>query len=1000
MSNNHLIIGLGGTGGKVIRELRKTIERNKNSDASNAANARFEYLYVDTSDDEIKKTEEWKVLGKEVDLARSQYLINTANGVRPVLNDPDSFPGLKEWIEPREIFDFVNATTAGAAQRRKLGRVVFAQNAPKFTNAFIDRLKVLEASGKEGATIHVICGLAGGTGSGSVLDAVAQMRHNQPDDSKYRILIYALLPDRNSTWVKNVAGFSPYYANGYAALAELNAMAVGKYKPIHILDGSRLAHDVYFNGCYLINNINENGIKFEVQDEIPKIISEFIFQKTMNPGWEGLNRAEKGENDIKNFESEDDGKARAKLFLSFGIKRVVVPEQEIKEYLAYGFAEQVTRQLMFNNFRQGEGYADEAVQKDWGSEARKPDVLQALLLTDAHLSLELGILEDDAKNSTWKLPLDYWKLIVSSQAPTIQADKSIAETAWIPTLNSKLGKVYNETYRTLGGVQKFYEVKGNARLEMAKHIRRTVEKEMFARWKGGQSSLIQLRALSDGLITVVDERLSVLLEKVSRIPTELQSINQRITSLSNEFNNVGFFGKHLTDKRGGQFAEISNMLQAQYTLSTQLQGYKFACGLIPFVKEQLIELRGLIDTLHQMLAAATEKINLERASRLGDSDAAYQKRMFDKTAINAVMKAINTDENAQSSRTQRVRKALIDLAGTDVTSFDHLSKSLSLGSIISTLSQESAQILELAHAEISQNLPPVLHVNIVERLQKTYDANPSGLKTFVTSIYDEAGAMLQFNATEVTRTVGKNEGGSQGRSQIIGVFLPDCENQKAFRSSLSDLFDAQKDPASDTKVSSGILPNQIVMIKIASLMPVRFVESLAELKRHYDGLLKDSQESFLLHGEGDGKKLPPLFARSAVEVKMLAKHKPFVIVAYLLGLVKERQNKTTGLNEWVLSYLAGGLPKVQVLAGENIYSTIQNDQPDELQAIIEREVTKRLTADYKHIDKKKELRSGYQALVLKRFTDSGDDDQDNIFLTFSSMQEHVLSIIGIDVEKD
>ena len=260
--------------------------------------------------------------------------------------------------------------------------------------------------------------------------------------------------------------------------------------------------------------------------------------------------------------------------------------------------------------------------------------------------------------------------------------------------------------------------------------------------------------------------------------------------------------------------------------------------------------------------------------------------------------------------------------------------------------------------------------------------------------------MLQFNATEVARTVGNNAGGSQGRTQTIGVFLPDCENQKTFRSSLSDLFDAQKDPASDAKVLPGMLPNQIVMIKIASLMPVRFVESLAELKRHYDGLLKDSHESFLLHSEEDGKKLPPLFARSAVEVKTLAKRKPFVIVAYLLNLIKERQNKTTGLNEWVLSYIAGGLPKVQVLTGVNIYSVIQNDQPDELQTIIEREVTKRLTADYKHIDKKKELRSGYQALVLKRFTDSGDDDQDNIFLALSSMQEHVLSIIGIEAEKD
>jgi L-aminopeptidase/D-esterase-like protein len=79
--------------------------------------------------------------------------------------------------------------------------------------------------------IHVVCGLAGGTGSGSVVDAVAQIRHKCPDANQYRILIYAMLPEKNSRRVKDVAGFSPYYANGYAALSELNALAVGKADP-------------------------------------------------------------------------------------------------------------------------------------------------------------------------------------------------------------------------------------------------------------------------------------------------------------------------------------------------------------------------------------------------------------------------------------------------------------------------------------------------------------------------------------------------------------------------------------------------------------------------------------------------------------------------------------------------------------------------------------------------------------------------------------------------
>ncbi|MGV7240350.1 tubulin-like doman-containing protein [Caballeronia sp. M23-90] len=997
MEQNHLIIGLGGSGGKIIRHIRKTIERNKDSQGASSTEARFEFLYVDTSTDEIDKKEEWKVLGKDIDLARSQYLINTASSVRPVLDDPDSFPGLKGWIEPRNIFDFVKPGIAGAAQRRKLGRLVFAQNASRFVKAIEDRMRVLqEGPGRTGAVIHVVCGLAGGTGSGSIVDAVAQIRHKYPDHDQYRILMYALLPEKDSRRVKDVAGFSNYYANGYAALAELNAIAVGKYHPTNLLDGTRLDHDVYFNGCYLVNNVNEHNIQFEVESEVPRIVAEFIFQKTLNKEWEGLGRAEKGENDIKNFESEDDiGKARAKLFLSFGIKRIVVPEQEIKEFLAYGFAEQATRQLMFNNFRQGEGYADEAVEKDWGSEARKPETVQSLLLSDAHLMLESGILEDDAKNAMWKPVRDYWKQIVNRLAPEIKADPGIEQTTWVHVLNSRLSKVFDDTYRTMGGVRKFYEVKGNARLEMARHIGRQIEKELFSRWKVGTASLIQLRQFTDALVDSLDERLGIFTDEIAKAPTVLQAVQQRMAELNGQFNKVGFLGKHLTDRRSALFSDLAMQHQDYYVLSTQLEGKKFAVSLIPFIKDELVTLRGVIDEMHQNLAAATERVNQEQAARLGTTDAAYQKRIFDRNAIANVMKAVIVDEPSQAARTQKVRQSIIDLAGTDVDSFEKLVHSVSLGAIISTLSQASASIVEMAHAEISKTLPAVLHVNIVERLQKKYDANPNGLKAFVSELYDESGTMLQFNKTEVDRSVANNAGGSRGTNHTIGVFLPECENQKDFHAALTTMFEEQKDPASDTAVASGKLPNEIVIMKIASLMPARFVESLSVLKKHYDGLLNDFNESHLLHSEGDGKKLPPLYARSAADISARAKRKPFLLVARLLGMIKERQNKTTGLTEWVFIYESDGLPAAKILKGARWSDVIDGEYPIELQSLIEREVGKRIDSDFKHIEKKDGLLKDFQAIARERFQAAGEDDQDPEFLALSAMRKPIREIIGL-----
>ncbi|MDT1837834.1 hypothetical protein FPK49_26060, partial [Acinetobacter baumannii] len=86
----------------------------------------------------------------------------------------------------------------------------------------------------------------------------------------------------------------------------------------------------------------------------------------------------------------------------------------------------------------------------------------------------------------------------------------------------RLAKVFDDTYRMLGGVRKFYEVKGNVRVEMARHIARQVEKEFFGRWKSGSASLLQLRQLTDALLAVLEERQGGYLDKIAKMPAALQ----------------------------------------------------------------------------------------------------------------------------------------------------------------------------------------------------------------------------------------------------------------------------------------------------------------------------------------------------------------------------------------------------------------------------------------------------------------------------------------------
>jgi hypothetical protein len=999
MSNNHLIIGLGGTGGKVIRELRKTIERNRDAKGNSPSEALFEFAYLDTSPDVTNETHEWHVLGKDVSLGAAQRRVCPAQGVLPILADPQSFPGMRDWIEPRKVFDFVDTGTAGASQRRKLGRLVFAQNAKEIRELLDDRLKQLETVSKSAqATIHVVCGLAGGTGSGFIVDTIAQLRVLRPHEGDHRILVYALLPDEGSTWGEAVAGYSTYYANGYAALSELNAMGARRYHPINVVDGKRMAAAKYFNGCYLVNHINENKVRFDVKDEVPRIMAEFLYQKTLNKRWTALERAENGENDTNFIEMDDGEAARAKMFMSFGIKRVVVPEQEIKEFLAYSFAEQATRQLMFNNFRQGEGFANEAVQKDWGSEARKPDVMQRLLLSDAHLTLDSGILEDDVK-AGWKPIREYWQQIGTQLDGQIKGDKTLKEADWIARLNNRMAEVYDDTFRRMGGVHKFYEVKDQARLEMARHIASVIEKDFFQRWTSGELSLMQLRQFCDALLAVLGERKKDFEERVQRAGEAQERLKVEMATLGNAFNNVGILKRVMTDKRDTLFSDIRDKHQSLYAMRTLQKGHAFAARLLPLVIDLMTTLRGRIDQLHQQLDRATTNFSANRANRLREgNDPVYQQRIFDVDAVKTLMKEMTLNERDQLTRTQQVRKAIIALAGSEADSFDKVVQRVSDGALLNTLSQQAAAITETAHAELAKNATPVLHVNIIDRLARLYEGNASALRGFVTGLYREAGSLAIFDAAEVNRVISGNDGAARGRQQTTCVMLPECEENRVFQQTLQQSFLDEKDPGtSNTAIVSGVLPNEIVVMKVSSLMPARFLDSLKFLKGHYDGLLQIETEAVLLHGEGTGATLPPLFARTGSEMQIQRNRKPQLLIARMLGMVSERSNPETGLTEWIMKHMVDGRMRIHVLTGgANWARVLDAAQQPVVQQAIEEAVTATITEQYRHIDKKKELHQQYNTLVNARLEAVQYNEKDAEYMTLDAMGDTIKQLIGLN----
>ena len=281
---NHLIIGLGGTGGKIIASFRKVVYQNfrdLNPDQMN-----IDYLYVDSSQSDLDQKDEsiWEVLGTDLRLDEGS-LFNIKTGLTEYFFNLAAFPNVKHWAGNESQWAHISNNTklvdGAAGQIRKLGRLLFASKAEKFKTTVDVKISHLESKLRQNkATIHIVCGLAGGTGSGTILDVISLIREKRRNPNDYKIIVYALLPEKNPThsWAK-----ANYHANGYAALKELNALSTGHFKPHDLSSSStepnRLDNHSPFYGCYVFSNINENGVKVDVQNELPGIVADFLYQK-------------------------------------------------------------------------------------------------------------------------------------------------------------------------------------------------------------------------------------------------------------------------------------------------------------------------------------------------------------------------------------------------------------------------------------------------------------------------------------------------------------------------------------------------------------------------------------------------------------------------------------------------------------------------------------------------------------------------------------------------
>ena len=1003
--DNHLIIGLGGTGGRVLAAYRKLVfERFGNLKPEGIW---VDYLYVDSSSSDLKmdNPSQWEIMGQTVKLPNDSVVEIKAANLATYINNRSRFKYLAPWLgnesDWANIVNDPKLADGAAGQKRRLGRLLFANGAPEFLKRIGAKVSSLRTnpSGNK-ITIHIVCGLAGGTGSGSFIDVVSQIRNQYPNSDETKILLYLLLPDEEPD--KDWASTENYQPNGYAALKELNALDIQEFKPWNIgereYEVERLILKSPFYSAYLITEQNDKNVSFDVQKVVPSSIAEFLYQKTLavelakqtdsqtESPREFFDRAERGEN----LKYSDYDQKHSKKFMTYGIKRLAIPEQEIKEYYGYSFSDQALLGLLYNNFVTEKGFVGEAkVDKDYASIVSKRETKQRWGITREQLCLSLPILEEHKKEN-WKSINDEYK-IIDKLASGVLSDSNLAFDDKLKAIENKARAFFKKRFRAikeegLNGAENFYADKMKHGIPpVVSYISETIERDLFNQWKSGES-LKDIEGIINALLANLDEEKNVLVGMISAAQVEINSLGRKSEIALKEWANTGGlskmahrigFGSDIDTK----VQDFSGIVKKKYSLMTWCLGYEFAIALINSLMNSIVLTKDSLNKAIQNFTDAEKQIRDEYLSRCKDESEESQSKvgmvvkLYDSHKVRSVCSRANAVQTISIEHLNTMRAALIGMLSSEKQNFKEVKDKLTIGTIKECAAKIGSEMaVQFFTSSISSDVvigyERFIGENIIEKLHEEYDGNPEGMKRKFEKLVKQAAVMAKHNPSEI------NDGGSIRKYTF--VVIPEYKGNEVFQ---NQVITSIKEASSDTnlKVSVGGKSNEIVVINLESNIPARYLASVEVLRNAYNKLFNNSAKAQVARFETqleDYGELPDLFKeddatkakreldeQNALEAKAL----PVLLFAKAMGILTVQEEVETGRKS--LQYIPedeDGLPDFDnavILSGslEKSLTKIMGKAVD----VLEDAVNKKIRSDYRHVDKLIELRTSIAGEVKK-----------------------------------
>ena len=937
MADNHIIIGLGGTGGRIIRSYREQLVDKFGSLDKVDFLKSIRFLFIDSNEDDLK--DEWIYQGKPLKLRGDDTILLKAGDLNSRLKNHAT---RNEWLgEDSDWKGIKEENTSGMAgnQLRRLGRVNLIPNMREIVENVASKHDQLRTNKTDfGTTIHICVGLAGGTGSGSIIDVTAQLcKIFEKESENTFIVLYLILPEVKAFNDKKgqFNNVSFLKINGYAALKELNSLASGVFNPYNVnTKNERLSTDNRFKAAYVISERNMQRMTFK---DTASSVASLLFLKTISANY--AEKGDKSDNTLPNLLNKVDTQENnlnsawqywdlSANFRVPGISKIAVPREQIKEAFAHQLVLNAFNKTLFKNKEKqdnGIGYLGSANSEEVAkakSEAQQIiSNLRSTLMDEWYLTYEYFILDKPMidsekvgllrKNGDEKSFSESWKSEEIKLFTTLTATKRYKGTTFedrdlLKYYQISVSEYFTSKYKG-SGFDKFYNDKFNLANEYAKFICERIRGIMFGIDGYGRKTQYPLPSYIDILLEIQQGYLDgidrFIKNQKTAIERDLKKLTVEIENIKREYvGTFKFFGSRNT--RTNAVEDFRKKLQEYWNKTVELKAIPFAIELSQRnLHRELGELRERVKSEVRAIEERRNKLHdewIDESKKIEGTTDGF-KSVPNTQGFEKFKKAFFKSDECESFISQ--------LENLIYENFDITLKS----SLDGDFSNRKHPIMDAAYdmvdkiltddniKKLTGDIDDFYRANIIQVLHKKYKTanNPDLIELFA-----ELQKMSSPMATINSFTKGDGEYKTHHDKVIVlpelkGENESKIEELKSFAEELQKTINETIKEVKIYKVGGDKLSNELSFVQFAWPIRMDAIDNISDLYEDYEKYKSHPQTLFLAHTE-DCDNLVDLTPPQTIDDMKKA------LLPYMIILKEANVFKAYGDNDfWLLSSYSG-----------------------------------------------------------------------------------------------